>query len=178
MGFVANEMVKKIILLFVLDKMEIPLTDNSITDIITVRNSWMSYMDCKETLHKLIDVGFIYPTSSSDENTCYNITYEGRDCLSHFFKSIPSSLREQIDNYAKKNRMEFKKNQEYVGDYYKNIDGSYTAVLRISAPLEPQHFFEVKIKFPTKHAALVSVKKWKDNAAHIYETVNEKLTEE
>ena len=38
----------KWILLFIFDKMEIPLTENSIMDICTNKNNWLKYMDCKE----------------------------------------------------------------------------------------------------------------------------------
>ena len=46
--FVPDETENKLILLFILDKMEIPLTENSIMDIATSRNNWLSYMDCKK----------------------------------------------------------------------------------------------------------------------------------
>ena len=158
-----------------LDKMEIPLTENSIIDIVTSRNNWLSYMDCKDVLWQLIEVGFIYKTVDATSESRYNITYEGRNCLSHFFLKIPSSLREQITAFTKNNRMNFKRAQEYTGDYYKNTDGSHTAVLRIRDPLEPQSLFEIKLKLPTRHAAIIAVKRWKDKAPNIYEYINETL---
>lgn len=178
MDFVADTTINKLILLFVLDKMEIPLTENSIIDISTSRNSWLNYMDCKDVLWQLIEVGFVYKTvDTNTSESRYNITYEGRNCLSHFFLKIPSSLREEIANFAKENRMQFKRSQEYVGDYFKNADGSHTAVLRIREPLEPQSMFEIKIKLPTRHAAIIAVKKWKDKAPNIYENIYELLAE-
>ena len=44
--FTPDETVNKLILLFVLDQMEIPLTENSIIDICTSRNDWLNYMEC------------------------------------------------------------------------------------------------------------------------------------
>jgi len=172
MDFVADSTVNKLILLFVMDKMEIPLTENSIVDITTSRNSWLNYMDCKDVLWQLIEVGFVYKTlDGSTAESRYNITYEGRNALAHFFLKIPSSLREDITNFAKNNRMHFKRSQEYIGDYFKNADGSHTAVLRIREPLEPSSMFEIKIKLPTRHAAIVAVKKWKEKAPNIYENI-------
>ena len=46
--------VNKLKLLFLLDKMEIPLTENNIIDICTSRNNWINYMDCKEILWQLL----------------------------------------------------------------------------------------------------------------------------
>ena len=46
----------KLTMLFVIDKMEIPLTEDSILDICSVKNSWIkNYMDCKAIIHELVD---------------------------------------------------------------------------------------------------------------------------
>ena len=52
--------VNKLKLLFLLDKMELPLTENNIIDICTSRNEWINYMDCKEILWQLKEVGKDY----------------------------------------------------------------------------------------------------------------------
>ena len=60
MDFVSNSTVNKLILLFVMDKMEIPLTENSILDICSSRNNWLNYMECKELLYQLLETKFLY----------------------------------------------------------------------------------------------------------------------
>lgn len=170
MEFTPDATVNKLTLLFVLDKMEIPLTENSIIDICTSRNNWLTYMECKEILWQLLEVGFIFSTNSDqDEEIRYGITMDGRNCLSHFFLRIPQSLREMITQFVKENRMSFKRSQEYVSDYYKNPDGSHTVVLKIKEPLIPQPLLEIKLKAPNRHAAIVACKKWKDKAPNVFE---------
>lgn len=175
--FVADSTVNKLILLFVLDKMEIPLTENSIIDICTNKNDWLNYMDCKDVMWQLIDVKFIYKTIDSDSECRYNITVSGRNCLSHFFQKIPSSMREEITTFAKANRMNFKKAQEYVGKFLKNKDGSYLCTLQIKDPLEGKNIFEIKVIMQTNAQATKVCKKWKDKAPNIYETIYELLTD-
>lgn len=187
MDFVADAMVNKLILLFVLDKMEIPLTENSIIDICTSRNGWLNYMDCKEVLYQLLEAKFIYKTDSKSSknikldpevknDAVFNITYDGRNCISHFFNRIPQSMREEISAFAKQNRMTFKRSQEYVADYFKNTeDGSHTVVLRIKEPMMQQAMFEIKLKSPTRHAAVNACKKWQEKAPSIYEYIYENL---
>jgi hypothetical protein len=46
--------IQKIKLLFVLERMEIPLTENNIVDICTSSNDWFKYLDLKEALYQLI----------------------------------------------------------------------------------------------------------------------------
>lgn len=161
--------INKLKLLFLLDKMEIPLTENNIIDISTSRNNWINYMDCKEAIWQLLEVGFIYKTENSDDEHRYGITMDGRNCLSHFFLKIPQSLREEISLFSKENKLNLKRSQEYVSDYVKNPDGSHTVTLKIKEPILTNPLLEIKLKAPTRHSAIIACKKWKENAATIFE---------
>ncbi len=179
MDFIPDSTVKKLILLFVLDRIEIPLTESSIIDICTGRNDWLKYMDCKEALTQLIDANFIYMLNDGGDqdpkDVRYSITVEGRNCLSHFVTRIRQSTREEISEYAKQNRLVFKRSQEYVYDYFKNADGTHSVVLRIKEPLLAQPMFEIRLKTSTRNAAINAGKKWCNKAAQIYEYVFENL---
>lgn len=170
-SFVADDIVNKLILLFIFDKMEMPLTETSLIDICTNKNDWLNYIDYKNIMWQLQNVNLIYKTVDSENESRYNITIQGRECLSHFFYKIPISLREEITLFAKNNRMQFKRNQEYVGKYLKNNDGSYTATLQIKDTLEGRSMFQVKISVPTCKQAINVCKNWKDKAPQIYEKI-------
>ena len=118
----------KLILLLIFEKMEIPLTENSIMDICTNKNTWLKYMDCKEYLAQLVDAKLLY-CALSHNSQLYSITYEGRTCLSMFYKQIPISIREDITNFAKNNIQHIKRMQEYTSDYQKMSDGSYLFIM-------------------------------------------------
>lgn len=180
MEFALDSTVNKLKLLFLLDKMEIPLTENSIIDIFTSRNAWLKYMDCKEILFQLLETGFIYKVGNeeNDEESRYGITYEGRNCLSHFYLRIPQSWREEATNFAKDNRMSFKRSQEYLSEYYKNEDGSHSVVLKIKEPMVSQSLLEIKLKAPTRHSAISACKKWRENASNIFEYLYDNIIDE
>ncbi len=178
MEFTPDETVNKLILLFVLDKMEIMLTENSIIDICTSRNSWMNYMDCIVILHELLDANFIYNASPNNDEARYGITYQGRECLSHFFARIPQSLREDITTFARDKRLDFKRSQEYVSEYAKNEDGSYTVTLKIKEPSMVQPLLEVRIKTPNRNTAILTCKKWGDQAPNVFEYLYDTLIED
>ena len=101
----------KLILLFVMDKVEMPLTENSIIEICAVKNNWINYMDCLDLLYQLSEAKLIYKTQCKEGEMRYTLTFEGRDCLSYFYKRIPNSLRDEITEYAKNNRMNIKISQ-------------------------------------------------------------------
>jgi len=176
---ITDPMECKLIILFTLDKMEFPLTENTILDICYCRNNWISYMDCKECLYKLVESNLIYKTSGKDGEERFNITYDGRNCLNHFYVKIPDYLREQITEYTKLNRMHFKRSQEYVSSFDKSEDGSYIVVLKIrSGTLQDEALFEIKIKAPSRQSAIEACKKWQEQAHNAYESIYELLIEE
>ena len=176
---ICDPMICKLILLFTLEKMEFPLTENTIFDICYYRNNWISYMDCKEYLYKLIETNLVYKAEGKDGEERFNITYDGRNCLSHFYEKIPDDLRIQITEYTKANRMHFKRSQEYVSTFFKSEDGSYIVVLKIrSDSLQAEPLFELKIKAPSRQSAIEACKRWLELAHTAYEGVYELLIEE
>ncbi len=176
--FERDQTTGKLILLWVMEKMEIPLTENSILDICTSKNNWLNYMECKELMWELLNSGFLYKTEEAENEERYTITYEGRNCLSHFYKRIPLSMREKITDYVKLNRMNVKRSQEYLSDYTKNSDGSFTVSLRIRSQLVNQPMFELKIKAPSRNSAMNACKKWQELAPSVYENICETLIDE
>ncbi len=177
MDFVPDNTVNKLILLYVLDKMEIPLTENSILEICSSQNNWVNWMDCKELLSQLIEAKFVYrPSTENDENR-YNITVAGRECLSQFYTRIPISLRDKISAFAQENKMLYKRNQEYVAKSYKNVDGSYTVDFKILEPLTTDSIFTLSLKTDTRHSATTACKRWRELAANIYEYIYSKIIE-
>lgn len=170
-----DSMVSKLILMFVLEKMEMPLTERSIMDICTSQNDWLNYMECKDVLYQLIEANFIYRTDGQAGEERYTVSIEGQSCLDHFYQKIAPSLREQIIDYIKNNRMHFKKSQEYVADYFKNNDGTYLLVLKVRSENINYPMFEIKIATPTRQTAIEACKKWRENAHLVYEQVYESL---
>ena len=167
----------KLTMLFVVDKMEIPLTEDSILDICSVKNIWIkNYMDCKAIIHDLVDSKLLYTSGNEEEEKeLYSLTYEGRECLSHLYRRIPLSKREEISSYLQANRLNVKSSQEYSATYSKNEDGSYNVELKIYEPLMTKPMFSLNIKAPSRQSANEAIHKWKTNAPNIYELIYEKI---
>ena len=111
--------VSKLILLYVLDQMEIPVTTETLNEMCCSQNNWLTYMTLTQIIPELYQARFV--VSCSSNNTEYfKITQEGRDCLNFFFMKVPSSTRKEISTFIKKNRQAFKRKQEYFKDYFKN----------------------------------------------------------
>lgn len=164
--------VNKLILLYVFEAMDFPITGNTIIELCTSRNTWLSYMDCMITINQLLEAEFI-TRSNKEKNSYYHITANGRQCLSSFYTRIPSSLRAEITDYIKQNRMTMRRKQEYYRNYSKNNDGTYTVQLKIVDPV--QTTLEIKLNVANKNTAISVYNKWEGKAAQIYGYLHEEL---
>lgn len=164
--------VQKLVILFVFDKMAIPLSESTLLDICTADNTWLTYMECKQYLAELLDTNLIYRIPKSDN---LNITQDGVSCLSLFFTRIPSSIRDEIVVYARENRMRFKKRQSYFCDYSKNADGSYTVIMRINNDIAT--LMELKLVVANRQLAKYLYKSWVDKASTTYAIIHDNLLE-
>ena len=167
-----DNIVNKLILLFVFDKMEIPISEESLIDICTNANDWMNYVDCTTALNDLLDADFLYITEQLSSRLI-SITPDGRSCIASFYTRIPSHLRDEINDYISKNRLKYRKRQEYFTDYYRNSDGTYTVWLKIFNTDRPQ--FELKLLVESRSAAVEMTRKWTSKAAQAYGLLLETL---
>ncbi len=166
--------VNKLILLFVFDKMESPLSERTLVDMCTSTNDWINYMDCMVLIHKLLSDGFICEITGADD-PLYTITPEGRETLANFYINIPRSSREEISRFIKNNSAKYRTRQECKSDYYQNKDGTYTVFLKILAPVQPM--LELKFVVPDKKTANTIYKKWEDKASELYSVVYDTLVD-
>ena len=164
----------KLILLFVFDKMEVPLSENTVLDMCCSSNNWLAYMDCQPILRQLVDSNWLYNVSTQDE-PLYSITPDGRTCLANFFVKIPASTREEIALFVKNNRAKFRRKQECVADYFMNKDGTYTVYLKIIEPVQP--VLELKMVVPNRQIAKDVYKKWGEKASDIYRLLYENIVD-
>ena len=174
MNISGDSTLQKLILLFVFDKMEVPLSEETIVDMCSVTNNWIPQMECRPVLMQLLDTAFIYRVSASHESL-YTITAEGRVCLAHFFVRIPASLRENISDFVRQNRMKYRRRQEYQTDYFKNADGTYTVVLKILEPAQP--VLEIKMNMPSRQTAKQVNNQWEEKAPQVFVTLYDLLVD-
>ena len=160
--------VSKLILLYVFDQMEIPVTTETLNEMCCSQNSWLTYMTLTQILPELVTARFIVTTTTANAEY-YKITQEGRDCLNFFFMKVPSSTRKDISAYIKKNRQSFKRKQEYFKDYFKNRDGTYTVNLKIIDPLGSK--LELKLNVANRAEAITVFKRWNDSASDVYASI-------
>lgn len=166
----------KLLLLFIFDKMEVPLSEEIVLELCATDNDWIPYMDCKQSITELIEAGFIYNINQGSGESLYTITPDGRLCLGHFYSRVPVSIRDTITEYVKKNRISYKRKQEYISDYYRNSDGSYTVVVKIMK-CSTIPIMELKLQIDQRHTAKFIHKNWEEKAKQVYEMLYDILVD-
>lgn len=175
MNFRPDTMLSKLILLFVFDKLEIAITENTIMEICWSRNNWLNYMEIVDIIPSLMEMNFLIKTKDADMEERYSITQLGRDCLTHFHHQIPENLRNEISEFCKEHRMDLKRSQEYVCNFVKTNEDNYLTTLKIKDITEV-NAVDIKIKFPTRQQAVNACKLWKKNAPFLYASLYESLS--
>lgn len=171
-------LVNKLILLYFMDKMDVALTESSILRACYYENPWLEYMDCMSALNQLHESGFLF-RSLYEKMPYYTITPDGRECISHFYTRIPSSIRTSISEYVKDNRLAIRRKQEYTTSYQLNPDRSYSVILKIIDPTNPTKVtMDLKFVVPNKEIAKAVAEKWSNKAAKIYADLYEQLVDE
>lgn len=170
----------KLILLYVFETMDVPITGKTIIEMCSSRNLWLTYMDCTMAVNELLDSGLIYRSCKekivesgiiSDALLQYHAR---RTAVSRpFYTRIPSTLRSEITEYVKENRMAYRRKQEYYRNYYKNNDGTYTVHMKIVDPV--QTTLELKLNVTNRETAKAVYNKWEEKAAQIYYFLHEEL---
>ncbi len=161
----------KLILLYMLEQIEIPLNEQFIFNFCTSRNSWINYMELVEVFPELIEFDFIFSPDQNTENKRYCLTALGRNCVASFYTDIPEALRSEISTFCKNNRMYFKRLQEYVANFKKNEDGTYMVNLKIIDSASNTPSFEININLQTRAEAVKAVELWPTKAPNFYEFV-------
>ena len=163
----------KVIILYMMDTMEIPLSIEMMTDICAA-NEWVNYMDCRQCIYDLIESDFIVNISKNNTEL-YVLSANGKECLKIFFTKIPLSLRDTIKAHIRENCQSYRRRQDYFSNYYKNDDGSFTVLLRINTPSQP--LMELKLCVQSVTSAKWINKMWIEKAPIVYELIHANLLE-
>ena len=153
--------------------MEVPLKEDIVNEIFNEHSNWLPYTEYRSCFEELKRQNLLINLTPKASVPRYGLTVTSRDGLTYFYTKIPMSLREEIASVVKKNRLSYKKKQEYVSDYYKNTDGTYTVALKIESAACT--LMDLKIIVQDRRKATWIHNNWADKAPIIYEHIHETL---
>ncbi|MDD6102400.1 MAG: DUF4364 family protein [Clostridiales bacterium] len=154
----------KLIVLYILDRVDFPMSNTQITKIITEKE-YTNYFTVQQVLAQLTDDGFINDQKTRNQ-TLYKINELGKETLNFFYKDLNKEIRDDIDIYLTEEKYALRNEVSCYADFFQNSPDEYIAELKIIERDSP--VIELKVSVPTKQAAEIICDKWKQKNADIY----------
>ncbi len=161
----------KIMILYMLSKVDIPLTVKQISDFITGAG-YTDYLTLSATISFLKDNNFL--TATTKRNRTYlALTEDGANTLKMLKDNLSDSLMEDMNNYLKENKISFKEEYLIMSDYSKAEDGRYVATLSVRE--QTSDLVNISITVPDEEMAIEVCDNWQKKNKDIYKYLVEQL---
>ena len=162
----------KLIVLYMLDKVDFPLTKAQVYEFILEKEYSTNYFTLSQSVYELTEDGYV-ESSSTHSSTFLSLTDKGRDTLTYFQNRISEGIRNDINKYFEDNRMQIANDMSVITNYYRTAGGDYIADL--VARERSADLINIKINMPTEDSARAICEHWRDNSSEIYSFILEKL---
>ncbi len=161
----------KLIILYMLDKVDYSLTKNQLLGFMLDKD-YTDYFTLQKVMNQLMDDALI--ESKFKRNASHlTITAKGIETISLLKNDISDSIREEIDAYLNENEVQLRNEVSISADYYKSTVGEYVAEL--TARERNSDLVSIKITMPTEEAASEICNNWHKKNQDIYAFLMENL---
>ena len=106
----------KLIILYMLDKVDFPLTNAQISGFI-LDKGYTTYFKLQQALSELAESGFIRE-EATHSRTFYHLTEEGEETIHFFRNKISDAIQKDIDGFLKEKHYELKNEVSVKSDYF------------------------------------------------------------
>lgn len=161
----------KLIILYMLDQVNFPLTTAQISDFI-LGKEYTDFLSLQNAQSELVDAGFIRPETVRNR-TYLNITDAGRETLGFFSNRISTAIKKDIADYFREREMQLRNEHSISANYYKSTSGSFE--VRMTAKEENLVLVDLTLSVPNLEMAQNMCEKWERNNQEIYQYLMERL---
>ena len=154
----------KLIVLYMLNKLDFPLTNGQISEFI-LDKGYTTYFTLQQAISEMVEAGFIREESTHNR-TLYHLTEEGTNTICYFKNNISPAIQEDINNFFAEKRYDLKNEVSVKADYYPNRNSEYSVrcqILENDAPM-----IDLTISVPTEEEAETVANNWNQKNQEIY----------
>lgn len=154
----------KLIILYMLDKVDFPLTNSQISEFI-LDKGYTSYFKLQQALAELTEAELIREETTHNR-TLFHITEDGAQTIDFFRNKISRPIQEDIDAFFNEKKYELKNETSVKADFYRNTAGEYSVrcqVLENQGPL-----IDLTLSVPTESEAEAIAANWQKKNQEIY----------
>lgn len=161
----------KLIVMYMLDKVDFPLTNGQISEFI-LNQEYTTYFTLQQAISEMVEAGFIREESTHNR-TMYHLTEEGRSTLKYFGSNISTAIRQEIDMFLKDKAYELKSEVGVRADFYPTNNNEYNVRCQIMEGDSP--LIDLTLSVPTKDEAVTVANNWSKHHQEIYAQIMMKL---
>lgn len=164
----------KLLLLYIIDKTEKPLTNENITEFVLEKN-YMNYFLIQQYLSELIKSNFI-EYIKKEEDEIYILLSKGESTLSYFEDRISEKTKKEISDHFVQIKKDAKIETQITGEYFEKNKNEYIVSLKLLE--NDQTLFSLYIDVATVEQAEKICSTWKKNTEYIYKNLLNMLVDE
>ncbi|KAB3529871.1 DUF4364 family protein [Alkaliphilus serpentinus] len=155
---------KKLLLLYILKELEIPVTQSQITDFV-LENDIMNYFTLQLFLGELKESEFVVEEERNYKQY-FVITDKGISTLNYFLDRIPSSMIKKVDDLLLSKKEELQKQAEMSAEYIKLGDSDFLVKLQVVE--NGQTTFNLSLNVASNKQAREICENWRNNGQDLY----------
>lgn len=160
-------MLYKLIILYILDKVEFALTNAQLTDFI-LEKQYTNYFNVQQVLSDLLDDEFI-SCHAVRNSSYYQITAKGGETLSFFADTISRAIRDDIDTFLKENKVSLREENSVQADYYEAKKNEFITNLKVME--RDSTIIEINLSVPSEAEAELICDNWRAKSSEVYATL-------
>ena len=161
----------KLIVLYMLDRVNFPLTKTQVGDFI-LEKEYTNFLTLQQVISELIEADLV-SADSIRNRTHLSITKEGQETLSFFENRINDGIKADIKNFFKENELELRNEVSVLADYYKSTSGEYEA--HLIAKDRNINLVEITLSVPMEETAATICDNWQKKNQEIYQHLIQEL---
>ena len=154
----------KLIILYMLNKVDFPLTTAQISEFI-LDKGYTNYFKLQQSLAELSDAELVREETTHNR-TLYHITEDGTQTIQFFHNKISKSIQEDIDLFFEEKKYELKNETAVKSDYYRNTAGEYSVRCQVLENQDP--LIDLTLSVPTENEAKSIINNWNKKNQEVY----------
>jgi predicted transcriptional regulator len=166
--------VHKLIILYLLSEIKMPLSLSQLTEIILERG-YTDYFSLQQYLSELQEAGLLI-LSKENNSSHFQLSERGKQTLEFFVTRIPSSIRTELDYFINANWRKLRNERDILAEYLPLKEHEYLVHCKIVE--QNSVLVDLSVNVSSKKQAIRMCEKFKKDSAIIYEQIINLLSTE
>lgn len=154
----------KLIILYILNKVDFPLTNAQLTDFI-LEKEYTNYFNIQQALNDLISSELI-TVASVHHSSHYRITDAGKETLDFFNSKISDAIKSDIMEFLRRNKYSLREEVSNIADYHEEKKNEF--IVRCQVKEQGSSIIDLSLIVPTEDVAISICNNWRGKSQEVY----------